>query len=174
MATVGKLARRFGLSRSTLLYYDRIGVLRPSGRTGGGYRIYTDGDAKRLELICTYREAGLSLADIRRILSAPAGELASVLERRLDELNDEIRRLRNQQKLIVKLLQRKRALAEIGVMNKQQWISLLKASGFTEEDLDRWHIEFERTAPDKHQQFLEFLCIPDEEIREIRAWSRKV
>ena len=42
--TVGRLARRFGLARSTLLYYDRIGVLRPSARSAAGYRLYDAGD----------------------------------------------------------------------------------------------------------------------------------
>jgi DNA-binding transcriptional MerR regulator len=41
---VSALARRHGLSRSTLLYYDRIGLLKAGGRTGGGYRDYTAGD----------------------------------------------------------------------------------------------------------------------------------
>ena len=41
MLTIGKLARKFDLSRSTLLYYDRIGLLKPSGRTRANYRVYT-------------------------------------------------------------------------------------------------------------------------------------
>ncbi len=39
MLTVGKLAEDFGLSRSTLLYYDRIGLLQPAARTEKGYRV---------------------------------------------------------------------------------------------------------------------------------------
>jgi len=46
--SVSKLARAFGLSRSTLLCYDRLGLLPPSGRTGSGYRCYTDKDHRRL------------------------------------------------------------------------------------------------------------------------------
>ena len=40
-------------------------------------------------------------------------------------------------------------------------------------DMRRWHREFERTAPDDHQEFLQYLHIPEEEIRSIREWSRK-
>ena len=58
-------------------------------------------------------------------------------------------------------------------MNKEQWIALLRAAGFDEAAMDRWHFDFERTAPEQHQEFLEFLCIPEEEVREIRAWSRR-
>jgi DNA-binding transcriptional MerR regulator len=42
--SISKLARAFGLSRSTLLYYDRIGLLAASGRTGSGYRCYSEKD----------------------------------------------------------------------------------------------------------------------------------
>lgn len=48
---ITELGKRFGLSRSTLLYYDRIGLLQPSGRTEAGYREYTRSDADRLERI---------------------------------------------------------------------------------------------------------------------------
>ena len=48
----------------------------------------------------------------------------------------------------------------------------MKASGFTEDDMHRWHAEFERMAPEEHREFLEFLHIPDGEIRSIREWSR--
>jgi hypothetical protein len=48
----------------------------------------------------------------------------------------------------------------------------MKASGFTEADMHRWHAEFERSAPEEHQEFLEFLHIPDAEIHSIREWGR--
>ena len=59
--TVGALGRRFGLSRSALLYYDQIGLLVPSARSSAGYRLYTEEDAQRLERICLFRNAGLAL-----------------------------------------------------------------------------------------------------------------
>ena len=68
--SISKLAREFVLSRSTLLYYDRLGLLPPSGRTGAGYRCYTDKDYRRLERICRFREAGLTLKEIRAVLSS--------------------------------------------------------------------------------------------------------
>ena len=58
-------------------------------------------------------------------------------------------------------------------MTKEKWTSIMKASGFSEADMHRWHVEFERSAPDDHQQFLEFLHIPTEEVHSIREWSRK-
>lgn len=68
MPTISALGRRFGLSRSTLLYYDRIGLLRPGGRSAKAYRHYGEAEVARLEQICLYRRAGVPLAEIRRLL----------------------------------------------------------------------------------------------------------
>jgi DNA-binding transcriptional MerR regulator len=51
MTTISALARRFHLSRSTLLYYDRIGLLRPGGRSLKAYRQYGETEVARLEQI---------------------------------------------------------------------------------------------------------------------------
>ena len=104
--TVGALARRFGLARSTLLYYDRIGLLRPSARSAAGYRRYGPGEEARLELICRYRRAGLDLAAIGRILDGPPDGLVRALEARLAELDREIEARHDQVRLIAGLLQR--------------------------------------------------------------------
>jgi DNA-binding transcriptional MerR regulator len=170
--TISALARRHGLSRSTLLYYDRIGLLKPSGRTPSGYREYTDRDEERLGQICLYRRTGLSLAEIRRLLDRPRKELAAALEGQLFELSTEIEALRDRQRIIVGLLKKPRLLERAGVMTRETWTELLRASGFTEEDMRRWHRDFERLEPRRHQRFLAFLGIPPEEIRKIRAWAR--
>ena len=171
MYTIGKLGKKFGLSRSTLLYYDSIGLLKPSSRTEGAYRQYSATDARRLDQICTYRRAGLALKEISKILDSPDHSLAQTLEKRLDELNEQIQRLRDQQRFILGLLKNRTLFDRIGVMNVATWRSLLSACGFTEEDMIRWHVEFERLAPEKHRQFLEFLCIPDSRIETIRSWA---
>lgn len=57
-------------------------------------------------------------------------------------------------------------------MTKEKWVAIMKAAGFTEDDMTRWHREFERAAPDDHQEFLNYLHITPEEIRHIRDWSR--
>ncbi len=169
--TVGRLARSVGLSRSTLLYYDRIGLLRPSSGGDGAYRRYSEDDVRRLEQILELRAAGVRLADILRILDTPGEGLAAVLERRLEELNGDIARLREQQRLIIGILKSDHLHARVGVMNRDTWVELLAASGFSHEDMRRWHAEFERLAPERHREFLEFLCIPAGDIERIRAWA---
>ncbi len=168
MVTVGVLARAHGLARSTLLYYDSIGLLRPAARAPNGYRRYGPDEERRLALICTYRRAGLSLEAIGRVLEGVSEGLAAVLEERLAELDDDIERLRGQQRLIAGLLERPDLLRRERVLDKRTWVDLLAASGMSEEDMERWHDEFERTAPEKHQRFLELLGLPRSEIAAIR------
>jgi DNA-binding transcriptional MerR regulator len=171
MLTIGKLARRFGLSRSTLLYYDSIGLLRSSDLSESGYRLYSRQDAERLERICTYREFGLPLREIARLLDARYSDVAKALERRFEDLSAEILRLRDQQRLIIGILKNKQALNSEKFSSRASWIAFLSSCGFSEEDMLIMHAEFERTAPQKHKEFLEYLGIPADEIEAVRAIS---
>lgn len=176
MLTVTQLARRCGLSRTALLYYESIGLMPPPRRSGGNYRCYGEADVRRLSQIRAYRDAGLTLNDIRALLNArpdrPDSGATGVLQRRLLELDAEIGTLRRHQKAILKLLENN-TLRKAKMISKEKWVSIMRGCGFTEDQMSRWHAEFERTAPAEHQEFLEFLHIPTEEIKSIRANSRK-
>jgi len=173
MLTISPLARRFGLSRSTLLYYDSIGLLSPSARSEANYRLYSPKDVRRMELIDLYRKTGLPLADVARVVSADRGELAAVLESRLRALNREIQGLRRQQQLVVQLLRRRALRRGARWLDKDVWVAILRATGMGEKDMRRWHVEFERLSPEAHQDFLESLGLEAEEIGRVRGWSRK-
>ena len=172
MFTVTKLSRRCGLSRTALLYYESIGLMPPAQRSGGNYRCYGDADLQRLLQICAYRNAGLKLEDIRMIMDRSGGDAYGVLKRRLLELDAEIGTLRTHQQAILKLMEHK-ALRKAKVITKQKWVSIMKGCGFSNEQMNLWHAEFERSAPEEHQEFLEFLHIPAEEVATIREQSRK-
>lgn len=173
MWTVSQLARHCSLSRSTLLYYESIGLLKPASRSAGNYRRYGETELRHLEQICLYRNVGLKLSDIRSIVSRSGGDAEQILRRRLVELNGEIQTLRTHQRAILRLMQNKNAFRKVKTMTKDRWVAIMKASGFSEADMHRWHIEFEKSAPEDHQLFLEFLHIAPDEVRSIREWSRK-
>ncbi len=172
MLTISQLASRFGLSRSTLLYYDTIGLLSPSVRSRANYRLYSDADVERMELIDLYRQAGLPLKDVARVLDSGQGAATQALGERLRAVSQEIRQLRRQQHMIVGLLQSEVALRETRSLDKEGWVAILRASGLSDDDMARWHVEFERLSPQAHQDFLESLGLGDEEIDRIREWSR--
>jgi len=172
MYTVTGLARRCGLSRTTVLYYESRGLLHASSRSAGNYRQYGEKELERLRQICAYRNVGLSLADIRAVLGRPGNDAASTLQRRLLQIDAEIDRLRGHQRVILRLLGIP-GFRRADMITKDKWVTIMKGAGLSPEQMDKWHVEFERAAPAEHQEFLEFLHIPAADIERIREWSRK-
>lgn len=171
--TISRLAKKFGLSRSTLLYYDSLGLLSPLGHQRGEYRIYGAKEIKRLEEICMYRSAGLPLKQIKKILDTAGTDFTEILSKRFKELNNEIRQLHEQQKIISSLLQNTTLMKKPERMTKEKWSSILEASGFSDTEMKKWHITFERQAPEQHTAFLKYLQINDEEIEIIKSWATR-
>ena len=89
---VGELAKRTGVTVRALHHYDSIGLLRPSGRSEGGYRLYDGDDVARLHAIQTLRQMGVPLADVAQWLDGAAGSLQSILARQLEALDRDIAR----------------------------------------------------------------------------------
>jgi DNA-binding transcriptional MerR regulator len=172
MLSIGKIGQRFGLARSTLLYYDRLNLVRPTYRTAAGYRMYSPEDEAKLKRICRYRAAGLPLAEIGRLLEEgehPRSAIRQALHRRLTELNHEIAGLRRQQQVVLRLLPSKGDDRRARAMTKEKWVALLRSIGLSREEMGQWHAAFERQSPLAHQDFLESLGIPETEIRRIRG-----
>lgn len=55
------------------------------------------------------------------------------------------------------------------MMNKENWVSLFRDIGLDDETMREWHRKFEARHPGGHQSFLEWLGIPEDEIKAIRA-----
>jgi DNA-binding transcriptional MerR regulator len=67
---IGEVAERTGLSLRTIRYYEEVGLVRPSSRTQGGFRLYTEPDVARLNLVKRMKPLGFSLEEMRDLLSA--------------------------------------------------------------------------------------------------------
>ena len=172
MFTIGQVAKKYALSRSTLLYYDSIGLLSPGGRSESNYRLYSDSDLQKMDRIKLFRSAGLSLQSIALLLEKEGSELDITLEHRLTAINSEIQELRNQQKVILKVLEVENFEASTRVITKKTWVALLRAAGLDDAGMKNWHIEFEKTSPEGHQDFLESIGIEEDEVAAIREWSK--
>jgi len=171
MYTINEISKKFSISRSALLYYDSIGLFNPSGRSRANYRLYSDNDIERMEKISIYRSAGLPLKSIIDVLKYEENEVHSILEKQLFLLNKKIQELRNQQNVILKILESDDMVSRSRVITKARWVSLLKATGLSETDMKKWHIEFEKMSPEAHQDFLESLGIEKNEVLSIRKIS---
>lgn len=65
---IGRFAERTGVSIHTLRHYDEVGLLRPSGRSDGGFRLYTEDDLERFLVIRRMKPLGFSLEEMRQVL----------------------------------------------------------------------------------------------------------
>jgi len=79
MYKVSEFAEQAGVTVRTLHHYDRLGILKPSGRTGAGYRLYQDGDLVRLQQIVTLKFIGLPLREIKVLLDRSTMDFAQTL-----------------------------------------------------------------------------------------------
>ncbi|MEU8774132.1 HEAT repeat domain-containing protein [Streptomyces sp. NPDC048606] len=68
---IGDVARRSGVSARMLRHYESLGLVRPTGRTGAGYREYADEDIRRIFHIESLRTLGLSLREVGSALDDP-------------------------------------------------------------------------------------------------------
>lgn len=79
--SVSQAARLAGVSVRTLRWYDEIGLLKPTEVTPAGYRFYGEETMARLQQILFYRELGVPLEQVGRILTAPDNDRAEALQK---------------------------------------------------------------------------------------------
>jgi DNA-binding transcriptional MerR regulator len=74
---IGQVAERTGLSLRTIRFYEENGLVRPTTRTEGGFRLYSDDDVARLEVIKRMKPLGFTLEEMQELLTL----LADLAER---------------------------------------------------------------------------------------------
>jgi MerR family transcriptional regulator, thiopeptide resistance regulator len=163
--TIGRLGSLCGLSRSALLYYDSIGLLKPSGRSGSGYRLYSGEDRTRLERILAFRALGLELGKIAELLDLPEESPAGALLRRVFGINEEITGLRSQQRGILDLLESDGSLRG-GRSARRVLDALGREAGVDEGNYRSVHAAFEAASPEEHLRLLCLLGFTESEIGE--------
>jgi len=168
---IGELGRIAGLSRTALLYYDSIGLLRPSARSAAGYRRYSEADRGRLERIMALRALGLPLSEIAPLLDlAERGceGLAGALLKRLFETNDRIAELRTQQRGILDILETEGFLKR-GPAGLRAFEGIAEKIGLDESNYRRIHRSLEAISPEEHRRLLDALGFSASEIENFLA-----
>ena len=84
--TIGEAAERSGFTPSALRYYEGIGLVEPSTRSGAGYRLYDDGNLARLAFIARAKQLGCTLEEITDLVDIWEGEHCDPVQRRFHDL----------------------------------------------------------------------------------------
>ncbi len=87
--SIQQLSRLSGVTTRALRWYDKIGLLKPSRRTEGGYRRYGPAEVDRLQDVLYYRALGVELAQVKAILDDPSFDRLAVLRGHLAALKEE-------------------------------------------------------------------------------------
>lgn len=94
---ISELAERSAVPTSTLRYYERIGLVAPSGRAQNGYRVYDEATVERLAFIGRAKRLGMSLDDVATLVEAWfAGECEPLQDRLRGFVAGRISELRHQ------------------------------------------------------------------------------
>lgn len=97
---IGELAQRTGLSRDTIRFYEKIGLIAPSQRqAGNGYKEYSDATVQRLRLIIQAKALGFTLEEIKQGISAwqnsqlTQDEKVQIMQDKLKQIDEKIQQL---------------------------------------------------------------------------------
>lgn len=158
--TIGKLAKRAGLTARTLRHYDQIGLLRPSRRTEGGYRLYTRDDVLRLHRILTLKYLGCDLAEIRGLLDQGGPSPRELLSRHIQALDARMEQARELRDRLARLLER---VEKDGADDADDANGAEKDASKTRDELGEWLDVLERMRfYEKH--------LSREELAVLRQW----
>ena len=108
--TIGHLARAAGVPTTTLRYYERAGLIRPTTRAENQYRLYSEHTLQSIRFIRAAQAAGFTLKDVRTLLALHAGDMAlckdvqPLIVKRLAEVSQRLKDMRHIQRLLQSFL----------------------------------------------------------------------
>ena len=125
MYTISEMANIFGVSRQTLIYYDKIGLFGPAEVNEKGYRFYSPTQIPLMRLICMLRDLGVDLDEITRLTSSyDVAEMARKLQERVSELDDQIAELEKERNSVQERLS---FYSDVSYWKARQGVPTLKA-----------------------------------------------
>ncbi|WP_066382707.1 MULTISPECIES: heavy metal-responsive transcriptional regulator [unclassified Anabaena] len=96
---IGAIAQESGVPIKTIRYYEELGLLKSSGRTEGGFRLFTPDVLARLHFIKRAQSLGLTLSEIKEFLQVhdggelPCEHIKTKLEEKVQDIDEQIRQL---------------------------------------------------------------------------------
>lgn len=151
-----EFAKRAGVTVRALHHYDRLGLLKPSGRTGAGYRLYSDRDFARLEQIVALKFIGFPLSQIRDLLdrkgtdaSAALRDQSRVLRAKRDHIDRAVRAIELAEKSIASGRKHdwepfRKIIEVIQMQTRKDWMRRY----FTQEQLEHLEDLRKRVSPE--------------------------
>jgi len=109
--TISQLARVADVPTTTVRYYERIGLVEPEDRSTGNYRLYSDESLGKLKFIRAAQAIGFTLEDVKSLLgsddnrSPACGDVQTLIEDRLADIEDRLKDLRQVKRVLKSALE---------------------------------------------------------------------
>ena len=177
MMTVNEVSKLAGVSIRTLHYYDKIGLLHPTGVTESGYRQYDDTALGRLQQILLFRELEFPLKEIKDILDSDGFDREKALEQQIELLTLKKEHLENLitfareikltgvNKMDFKVFD-KTKIDEYAKQAKEQWGGTEAYAEFEQKSKERGEEETKQSLVEFMQLFAEFGKLKDKKPEE--------
>jgi DNA-binding transcriptional MerR regulator len=143
---VGELAKIAGLTVRTLRFYDQIGLYSPSDHSDSGHRLYTESDISRLQQILSLKELGLTLDEIKAILSGDHFNLSNIISLQISRIKENLivqQKLLRELQHVSNLLLRKDRLTVEDFTKLMETMRMSHEKFFTEKRAS-WHENLDR------------------------------
>ncbi|HEX2622651.1 MAG TPA: MerR family transcriptional regulator [Phototrophicaceae bacterium] len=135
----GELADRAGVTVRTLRYYDKIGLLKPSARSASGQRLYTEPDVARLQQILTLKLIGLSLDEIKYLLTSDVLEIQHLLDRQKHALEQTVQQLTQ----VIHTIEQAQASLNISqTLDLEQFVNIIRMVNMHNQSQSNWFDQF--------------------------------
>lgn len=158
MVSIAQACQMVGVTRSTLLYYERIGIILPERNPENGYRNYSQDDIHTLVLIRQLHKAGFSLKEAKRVMEGNLN--CHLILSRYHALEQEIQELMAAREML-------KSLVTHATGKEPEAVAQVNPAG-------RWHAELEKTAGEAHGKWLGRLGFNEKEQLYIRWVTRNL
>ncbi|PEY38939.1 MerR family transcriptional regulator [Bacillus cereus] len=164
MISIQELTKETGVTVRTLRYYDQIDLLRPSGKTEGRHRLYSETDVIRLQQILFLKEMGFSLKEITNMLVTDGFSLKESLEKQLKFVQEEQEKFTRMERILQAVVYSTELEGELDWKIMFELIQLSKQSPRIREMFQT------KKFSDEEQKLLRNLPNMSEEDENVREW----
>ena len=133
---ISEFAKKSGVTVKTLLYYDKIGLLKPAMKSENGYRIYYDEDFIRLQQISTLKFVGLSLQEIKQVLDHKEENIERLIDIEMEVLEEK----KNKIETIINGLKKSKKEIEINnYLDINKFIDIIRLTTMEDKAKERFN-----------------------------------
>ena len=151
--SINELSKLAGVSTRTLRYYDEIGLLKPGRITDAGYRFYGTEEVELLQQILFYRERGLELKTIEKIMHNKDFDMISAMEDHLLDLEKQRAKTEALIETVKKTIEHMRGERKMTDMEKFQAFKEEATEKYGEEDVNASYMKVSGLSAEEEQQW---------------------